>query len=320
MTPVTSSEASASEFTSSEVEPCLTPSSINQSHAREKVPVPEGDEFILHAGCEFVYSTRNEPSFIVQVSARRDAVPVADRFSIESESWLLEPVLPSTSYQDGFGNYVQRFTLSPGQWRFGYDGRFRVPTSPDPQVLDARQANLDEIPDEVLVYLLSSRYCESDSLSDHAWAMFGQSEPGWARVQAVCDWLHRNIEYKGGSSNPFTTAGDVIAQGAGICRDFAHTGITFCRALGIPARYCFGYMPDVDVVPPDVPMDFHAWFEVWLIGEGGGAWHTFDARHNFPRIGRVPIARGRDAVDCAMITHFGRAELLSMRVWAEPAE
>jgi transglutaminase-like putative cysteine protease len=313
-----SSPATMSEVAVSEVEPCEVSSALNQSSARAEIPVPPGDEFVLRAGCEFTYSTLNTPSFVVQVSARRHPIPVADRFVALTESWLLEPRAESSTYEDGFGNHVQRFTLAPGQWRFGYDGRFRVPTSPDPQVLDARQAELHELPDEVLMYLLSSRYCESDVLSDHAWAMFGSSGTGWARVQAVCDWLHRNIEYRAGSSNPFTTAKEVIEQGAGICRDFANTGITFCRALGIPARYCFGYMPDVGVAPPDTPMDFHAWFEAWLIGEEGGAWHTFDARHNFPRIGRVPIARGRDAVDCAMITHFGRAELLSMKVWAQP--
>jgi transglutaminase-like putative cysteine protease len=294
------------------------------SPPRETVPAPPGDEFTLHAGCEFIYRTQNFVPVIAQVQARPEPVPVADRYQTLSQAW-------SITHQDGreidvrhhtdeYGNRVARFTLPPGETRFGYDGRFSVPTSADPQVLDAGQALVEDIPDDVLVYLLSSRYCHSDVVSDQAWQLFGNVAPGWARVQAVCDWLHQNIEYKSGASDPFTTAVDVLNQSAGICRDFANTGITFCRALNIPARYCFGYMPDVGVVPPDTPMDFHAWFEAWLVGPEGGAWHTFDARHNFPRIGRVPIARGRDAVDCAMITNFGSAQLISMTVWAAPAD
>jgi len=284
--------------------------------------VPPGEEFVLRAGCEFVYRTQIFVPVITQIHARPTPVPVADRYKTMWQNWnLVGPngqEIPVHDYVDADGNRVARFLMPPGETRFGYDGRFLVPTSPDPQVLAATQQPIEEIPDEVLVYLLSSRYCHSDVVSDQAWKLFGEVPPGWARVQAVCDWLHENIEYQTGASNPFTTAVDVLNQSTGICRDFANTGITFCRALNIPARYCFGYFPDVGVVPPDVPMDFHAWFEVWLVGPTGGAWHTFDARHNVPRIGRVPIARGRDAVDCAMITNFGSADLVSMTVWAEP--
>ncbi len=287
---------------------------INQSETRHIIPVPPGESFLLNAGCEFIYESNYETPAIVQVYARREPVPTADRYEIESESWKIEPEIPFTSYQDGFGNHVTRFTIGAGTTKFTYNANFRVPTSPDPQVPDAIQQPLEELPDDVLVYTLSSRYCFSDVLSNKAWELFGNTKPGWARVQAVCDWLHENISYQKGASNPFTTTVDILNQGTGICRDFAHMGITFCRALNIPARYCFGYMPDVGVKPPNVPMDFHAWFEVWL----DGAWHTFDARHNFPRIGRVPIARGRDAVDCAMITTYGSAELKSMIVWADP--
>ncbi len=284
--------------------------------------MPPGEEFVLRAGCEFVYRTQIFVPVITQIHARPTPVPVADRYKTMWQNWnLVGPngqEIPVHDYVDADGNRVARFLMPPGETRFGYDGRFLVPTSPDPQVLAATQQPIEEIPDEVLVYLLSSRYCHSDVVSDQAWKLFGEVPPGWARVQAVCDWLHENIEYQTGASNPFTTAVDVLNQSTGICRDFANTGITFCRALNIPARYCFGYFPDVGVVPPDVPMDFHAWFEVWLVGPTGGAWHTFDARHNVPRIGRVPIARGRDAVDCAMITNFGSADLVSMTVWAEP--
>ena len=302
----------------------MPPESLVQSPPRNWAPVPPGPEFVLHAGCEFVYQTSIFVPFLVQVQARPEPVPVADRYRTLSQSWNASTgdgrPIPIHEFTDANGNRIARFVLPPGESRFGCDGRFVVPTSPDPQVLEATQQPVDEIPDDILVYLLSSRYCHSDVVSDQAWKLFGDSPPGWGRVQAISDWLHANIEYKTGASDPFTTAVDVLNQSAGICRDFANTGITFCRALNIPARYCFGYMPDVGVEVPPVAMDFHAWFEAWLVGPEGGAWHTFDARHNFPRIGRVPIARGRDAVDCAMITNFGSANLISMTVWADPAQ
>jgi transglutaminase-like putative cysteine protease len=222
----------------------------------------------MRAGCEFVYRTSIFVPVIAQVQARPTPVPGADRYEILSQSWSAHTSdgreISGHDYEDSNGNRVVRFILPPGESRFGYDSRCVVPTSADPQVLDAGQQPIEELPDDVLVYLLSSRYCHSDIISDQAWRLFSDFAPGWARVQAVCDWLHSNIEYKTGASNPFTTAVDVLNQSAGICRDFANTGITFCRALNIPARYCFGYMPDVGVVVPPVPMDFHAWFEVWL--------------------------------------------------------
>jgi transglutaminase-like putative cysteine protease len=293
------------------------------SEMRQEAYTPPGDDFVMRAGCEFIYRTRTFVPVIAQIQARPVPVPTADRYEILTQEWSAHDgsgrEIPVHDYVDPSGNRVARFILPPGESHFGYDGRFRVPTAPDPQVLDAGQQAVEELPDDVLVYLLSSRYCHSDVVSDQAWALFGHTPLGWPRVQAVCDWLHANIVYKTGASDPFTTAVDVLNQSAGICRDFANTGVTFCRALNIPARYCFGYMPDVGVIPDPVPMDFHAWFEVWLQNPDGrgGAWHTFDARHNIPRIGRVPIARGRDAVDCAMITNFGSADLVSMIVWAD---
>ncbi|MDQ6908880.1 MAG: transglutaminase family protein, partial [Chloroflexota bacterium] len=155
-------------------------------------------------------------------------------------------------------------------------------------------------------------YCLSDALSNTAWELFGGSEMGWARVQAVCDWIHDNIVY-GLKSTGLTTAVDVYEARGGICRDFAHLGVTFCRALNIPARYVFGYMPDIGIPPPYPAMDFHAWFEVYL----GGRWWTFDARFNTPRIGRIPIGRGRDAVDVAMVTTYGAANFRQMTVWSD---
>ena len=164
-----------------------------------------------------------------------------------------------------------------------------------------------------MVYTLASRYCLTETLSQVAWHLFGGTEPGWARVQAVCDWIHENIRYGLLKSTPLTTAVDVYVGGGGMCRDFAHLAITFCRALNIPARYVFGYMPDIGVPGPHPPMDFHAWFEAYL----GDRWWTFDARFNRPRIGRIPIGIGRDAVDVAMITTYGPAAFHRMVVWTD---
>ncbi|MGH2551112.1 MAG: transglutaminase-like domain-containing protein [Thermomicrobiales bacterium] len=169
------------------------------------------------------------------------------------------------------------------------------------------------MPDEILSFTLSSRYCPTEALAQVAWDLFGQSDPGWSRVQAICDWVHQHMRY-GMATTSLTTSVDVYVAGGGMCRDFAHLAITFCRALTIPARYVFGYLPDIDVTGPQPPMDFHAWFEVYL----DGRWWTFDARFNRPRIGRIPIGYGRDAVDVAMVTTYGSAVFQQMVVWSDP--
>ncbi len=191
--------------------------------------------------------------------------------------------------------------------------RLRFRARPDDIVPDALQLPVEDLPDDVLIYTLPSRFCLSDTLSDMAWQLFGNTEPGWARVQAICDWVHSNIRFQYGSSNSLTTAADICQQGVGVCRDFAHLAVTFCRAMNIPARYVFGYLPDIGVPPPDDPMDFCAWMEVYL----GGRWFTFDPRNNQPRIGRVLIGRGRDALDVAMVTSYGSPRLAKMTVWAD---
>ena len=165
----------------------------------------------------------------------------------------------------------------------------------------------------MLSYTLPSRFCPSDELGEIAWELFGTVPQGWGRVQAISDWVHGEVSFGYGSSSPTTTAVDVLAARAGVCRDFAHLGITLCRALSIPARYAFGYLPDIGVPPSDAPMDFAAWMEVFL----GGRWWTFDPRNGVPRVGRVLIGRGRDALDVAMVSTFGKVELDSMVVWAD---
>jgi transglutaminase-like putative cysteine protease len=178
---------------------------------------------------------------------------------------------------------------------------------------DAVQMPVEDLPDNMLHYTLPSRYCLSDILSDMAWQLFGNTEPGWARVQAICDWVHTNIHFQYGTSNLHTNAVEIYERRTGVCRDFAHLAVTFCRVLNIPTRYVFGYIPDIGVPPPDTPMDFCAWVEVYL----SGRWWTFDPRNNMPRIGRVLIGRGRDALDVAMVTTYGSPRLQQMTVWAD---
>jgi transglutaminase-like putative cysteine protease len=203
--------------------------------------------------------------------------------------------------------------MPAGEQVFRYDALVEVPGEPDPVVPDAVQMPVEELPDDVLHYTLPSRFCLSDELSDTAWQLFGATEPGWKRVQAICDWVHTNIRFQYGTSHSMTTALDIYKQGVGVCRDLTHLAVTFCRALNIPTRYVFGYLPDIGVPPPDAPMDFCAWMEVYLAGR----WWTFDPRNNMPRIGRVLIGRGRDALDVAMVTTYGSPRLQSMIVWAD---
>ena len=188
-----------------------------------------------------------------------------------------------------------------------------VPGEADPVAAAAEELPVASLPDDVLVYLLPSRYCLPDELGAEAWRLFGHQRPGWARVQAVVDHVHDHVTFGYGTSSAVTTAADVYRSGQGVCRDYAHLAISFCRALNIPARYVFGYIPDIEVPPPDEPMDFCAWFEAYL----DGSWHTFDARLNARRIGRVVVGRGRDAVDVAMLTSYGRVDLVGFEVEAD---
>lgn len=219
------------------------------------------------------------------------------------------------AYTDLYGNICQRMVIPPGNQVLRYDALAEVSGQLDDVNPGALELPVERLPDDVLVYTLPSRFCLSDVLSDMAWQLFGNSEQGWGRVQAICDWVHGNIRFQYGSSNSLTTAADVCSQGQGVCRDFAHLAVTFCRALNIPARDVFGYLPDIGVPPPGDPMDFCAWMEVYL----DGRWYTFDPRNNEPRIGRVLIGRGRDALDVAMITTYGSPRLAQMIVWADEA-
>lgn len=264
----------------------------------------------VRVGCEFRYESTWPTPTVMLVQPHRDS-----NHQLVREEWQNTPDLALHHYTDSYGNLCQRFMLPAGSSVLRYDALVQVLDTPDEVAPDAIQHPVEALPDEVLLYTLPSRYCLSDVLSDTAWQLFGETQPGWSRVQAICDWVHNHIRFQYGTSDPRTTALQVYEQGVGVCRDFTHLGVTFCRALNIPTRYVFGYIPDIGVPPPDAPMDFCAWMEVFL----SGRWWTFDPRNNTPRIGRVLIGRGRDALDVAMITTYGSPLLQHMTVWADEA-
>ena len=226
------------------------------------------------------------------------------------------PDVPLYDYQDAFGNVCTRVTVPPGGLTLSCDFTIKDDGLPDAYLPDAVQHRIEDLPDDVLVYLLGSRYCETDRMSETAWAMFGHVAPGWKRVQAICDFAHEHVEFGYHHARSTKTAWDTYQEQQGVCRDFAHLAVTLCRCMNIPARYCTGYLGDIGVPPVDAAMDFSAWFDVYL----SGAWHTFDARHNQPRIGRILMARGRDATDTALTTVFGPATLIRFEVHTDEVE
>jgi transglutaminase-like putative cysteine protease len=262
----------------------------------------------IRVGCEFRYDVTWPTPTVIQVQPRQDGA-----HQLLQETWQTTPERPLHTFHDIYNNTCQRLLMPAGEQVFRYDALVEVSGEPDPVVPDAVQMPVEELPDDVLHFTLPSRFCLSDELSDTAWQLFGATEPGWSRVQAICDWVHTNIRFQYGTSHSMTTALDIYKQGVGVCRDLTHLAVTFCRALNIPTRYVFGYLPDIGVPPPDAPMDFCAWMEVYL----SGRWWTFDPRNNMPRIGRVLIGRGRDALDVAMVTTYGSPRLQSMIVWAD---
>jgi len=223
---------------------------------------------------------------------------------LEPDELQTEPKLDVKSYFDSFGNHCVRFVAPPGHLRLSSTTLIQQSDQPDEVNWAARQSEVSDLPNEILRYLLNSRYCEVDRLSSVAFELFGQTPPGWARVQAICDWVHNKVAFDYQQARPTMTAMDVLNEPVGVCRDYQHLAITFCRALNIPARYATGYLGDIGV-PVRLPMDFSAWFEVWL----DNRWWTFDARNNMPRLGRVLMATGLDAADVALTTSFGRADL-----------
>ena len=227
-----------------------------------------------------------------------------------------EPSVPITGYRDLFGNWCNRIVAPPGQTRLTSRGVLRDTGQPDVVVPSAEQHAVEDLPEEALVFLLGSRYCETDLLSQVAWNLFQTTPPGWARVQAICDYVHDHVTFGYEHARVTKTAFEAFGERAGVCRDFTHLAVTLCRCMNIPARYCTGYLGDIGIPPPYGPMDFAAWMEVYL----GGRWYTFDPRNNAPRIGRVLIARGRDASDVAIATTFGPNVVESFSVLTEEVD
>ena len=262
----------------------------------------------LDVGCSFVFAVPTTTHAVLQVephSSEGQRV-LGSRVAISTNAG-------SVSYIDSFGNRPRRMTLETGNVEVSFLARLDV--SPDADAVDeAALVHLpQDLPDDVLMFLLPSRYCESEQLMDLAWNEFSSTPPGWARVQAINDWVHHRLRFDYGSSSPSHSAASVLEGGVGVCRDFAHLAIALCRALNIPARYVCGYIPDMDTDVDPPTQDFCAWTEVFL----GGRWYTFDPRNNVRRIGRVVIGRGRDAADVAMFTSFGEINLLEMTVRAK---
>ena len=226
---------------------------------------------------------------------------------------VTDPVIPIESYRDGFGNWCSRIVAPEGLIRLSTDAILCCDEEPDVAAPSARQIPVQELPSESLVFLLGSRYCETDRLSQAAWDLFGRLPEGWGRVQGICDYVHQWIAFDYARADPTKSAIDAFEEQTGVCRDFAHLAIAFCRCMNIPARYCTGYLADIRVPPPRDPMDFAAWMEVYL----DGGWYTFDPRNNARRMGRILIARGRDAADVPISNSFGPNVLKTFRVWAD---
>ena len=223
------------------------------------------------------------------------------------------PSVPITAYRDSFGNWCSRIVAPAGRIRLSSTAVVRDSGLPEIIVRDAPQHRVQDLPEETLLFLLGSRYCETDRLSDIAWNLFGHLPEGSPRVQGVCDFVHNHIQFGYQHARPTKSAWEAYHERVGVCRDYAHLAIAFCRCLNIPARYCTGYLGDMGTPPPYGTMDFAGWFEAYL----GGRWYTFDARNNIPRIGRVLMARGRDAADVAIATTFGPNELLKFTVFTD---
>jgi transglutaminase-like putative cysteine protease len=229
------------------------------------------------------------------------------------ERLVTEPAVDVEAFTDSFGNRCAKIVAPPGVIRLYSDSIIEDNGLPEPSFPSAEQHPVQELPLDVLPFLLGSRYCEVEKLNDIAWKLFGTTQAGWPRVQAICDWVHNHVTFGYAFAREDRTALEAYEEGRGVCRDFMHLALTFCRCLNIPARYATGYLGDIGVPPVPAAMDFSAFFQVYL----GGRWHPFDARHNERRIGRVAMAYGRDAVDVALTTTFGKHILRKFEVWTD---
>ena len=277
--------------------------------------VPNGTEvaqalhMLIKAGYEITYECEQPTPMLLALSIHPSRLsdlrtPHLIRFT---------PELRAEHYIDGFGNTCTRIVAPPGRTSISTQFTIQDSGAPDIVAREAPQHAVQDLPPETLVFLLGSRYCDTDHMTELAWSLFSNTPPGWARVQAICDYVHERIEFGYMHACATRTAHQGHSEQKGVCRDFAHLAITFCRCMNIPARYCTGYLGDIGVPAVPDPMDFSAWFEAYL----GGRWYTFDARHNHPRIGRILMARGRDATDVAISTSFGVSKLVGFNVITE---
>ena len=260
----------------------------------------------IRAGFEISYECPQSTPMILQVRVH----PSRSHDLLTWDHVQFDPPIPVNSYHDQFGNFCHVIRAPVGRLTMSTDFLVHDNGEPDVVVPQAEQHALEDLPVDTLVFLLGSRYCETDRLSDTAWSLFGHLPTGWPLVQAICDYVHKHLTFGYAHASPTKTAYDAYTEKRGVCRDFAHLAVTLCRCMNVPARYCTGYLGDIGVPPDGQPMDFSAWFEAYL----GGRWYTFDARHNKPRIGRILMARGRDATDVAIVTEFNPCTLTGFKV------
>ena len=263
----------------------------------------------IRVGYELTYDCPQPTPMVLLLNihhSRVNDIVIPDQVTTDREVLI-------TSYRDGFGNWCSRLVAPQGRIRIASTAVVNDTGAADPVVAWAPQHAVRDLPDDALTFLLGSRYCETDLLSETAWQLFGTTPLGWARVQAICDFVHNHLTFDYATARPTRTAWEAFHERRGVCRDFAHLAVALCRCMNIPARYCTGYLSDIGIPPPYSEMDFAGWFEAYL----GGAWHTFDPRNNTPRQGRILIGRGRDAVDVPISNTFGPNILAGFKVWTD---
>ncbi|MFH1557904.1 MAG: transglutaminase family protein [Pseudomonadota bacterium] len=263
----------------------------------------------IHAGYRIAYDCPQPTPMILTLSVHPSRVGDL----LNPDRAMFDPPIPANTYHDIFGNFCHVINAPAGRLTMYTDFTILDAGEADICAPHAQQHALSDLPVDVLLYLLGSRYCETDRLSDIAWSLFGHVPKGWPLVSAICDFVHQRITFGYVHARPTKTAFDAYNEQCGVCRDFAHLAVALCRCMNLPARYCTGYLGDIGVPPDGSAMDFSAWFEVYL----GDRWYTFDARHNKPRVGRILMARGRDATDVAIVTSFGPCTLASFQVIAD---
>jgi transglutaminase-like putative cysteine protease len=293
---------------------CPSSAAFRKHAARLDCPQPASAIFgieivLIRYGYELTFNCPQPTLMVCLLDAHRERSQEL-RYEVSPRTI---PAIPTRTYRDSFGNTVRRFIAPAGELTITSDAIIEDSGLPDPIEPNAREVPVEQLPDETLVFLLGSRYCEVDKLVDIAWRHFGTSPRGWRRVQAICDFVGNHMTFGYEHARATRTAFEAYQERVGVCRDFAHLAVAFCRCMNIPARYANGFLGDIGVPPDPAPMDYNAWIEVFL----DGRWFTFDARHNTPRIGRIAIARGRDATDIPLVTSFGPHVLKSFRVWTD---